>query len=226
MSLKESGDATGWVETNRWDRGASWLAYPDEKMQRASHVLETDAGAIVVDPVDADGIDDLLAEFGEVAGVVILLNRHKRDSAAVANRHDAPVYLPEPMAGIAGDIDAPTEPVRNALPGTDYGVHTVIDNPIWKEAALFGDEDDTLVVAEALGTADYFLTGEERLGVHPMLRLTPPSKLGRLTPDRVLVGHGHGVMDDAEAAVIDGLRGARGRTPGLYLDALKSLVTG
>jgi len=226
MSLKESGDATDWEETNRWDRGASWLAYPEETMQRASHVLETDAGVIVVDPVDAPGIDELFAEFGDVAGVVVLLDRHKRDSAAVANRHDVPVYLPEVLSGIASDLDAPTEPVRNKLPGTDYGVHIVVDNPLWSEAALYGDHDDTLVVAEALGTADYFLAGDERLGVHPMRRLTPPSKLGRLSPDRVLVGHGHGVMTDAEPAIADAIRGSRSRTPGLYLKTLKSVIMG
>ena len=226
MPMKGDGAATDWVETNRWDRGASWIAYPDETMQRASHVLGTDAGAIVVDPVDADGIDDLLTEFGAVAGVVVLLDRHKRDSAAVANRHDAPVYVPEALAGVEDDIDAPTERIRRQIPDTDYGVHTLTTNPVWKEAALYGDEDDTLVVPEAVGTVDYFLAGGERLGVHPMLRLTPPTKLNRLDPDRLLVGHGHGIMDDASGALSDALRGSRGRTPGLYVKNLKSLVLG
>jgi len=224
--MKSSGAATDWAETNRWDRGASWLAYPDETMQRASHVLGTDAGAIVVDPVDAEGIDDLFAEFGDVAGVIVLLDRHKRDSAAIANRHDVPVYVPDALAGVEDDIDAPTERVHRQVPGTDYGIHTLTSNPAWKEAALYGDEDDTLVVPEAVGTADYFLAGTERLGVHPMLRLTPPKKLGRLSPDRLLVGHGHGIVDDASGALADALRGSRGRTPGLYVKNLKSLVLG
>jgi len=224
--MKGSGAATDWAETNRWDRGASWIAYPEEGMQRASHVLGTDAGAIVVDPVDAEGIDDLFAEFGDVAGVIVLLNRHKRDSAAIANRHDVPVYVPDALAGVEDDIDAPTERVHRQVPGTDYGIHTLTSNPAWKEAALYGDQDDTLVVPEAVGTADYFLAGTERLGVHPMLRLTPPTKLNRLTPERLLVGHGHGIMDDASGALTDALRGSRGRTPGLYVKNLKSLVLG
>jgi len=226
MPMKGDGAATDWIETNRWERGASWLAYPEETMQRASHVLGTDAGAIVVDPVDAEGIDDLFADFGEVAGVVVLLDRHKRDSAAIAKRHDVPVYVPDALAGVEDDIDAPTERVHRQLPGTDYGVHTLTSNPAWKEAALYGDEDDTLVVPEAVGTADYFLAGGERLGVHPMLRLTPPTKLNRLTPERLLVGHGHGIMDDASGALADALRGSRGRTPGLYVKNLKSFVLG
>jgi len=226
MPMKGSGAATGWAESGRWDRGASWIAYPHERMQRASHALATDAGVFVVDPVDAEGIDDLFAEFGDVAGVVVLLDRHKRDSAAVANRHDVPVYLPEALSGIADDLDAPTETVRRQLPGTDYGVHTVVENPFWKEAALYGDADDTMVVTEAVGTAEYFRAGNERLGVHPMLRLLPPKKLGRLDPERLLVGHGESVMADATEALAYALRGSRGRTPGLYAKNLKSFVFG
>ena len=226
MPMKATEPATSWEATNRWDRGASWLAHPDETMQRASHVLDTEAGAIVVDPVDAEGIDELFAEFGEVAGVVILLNRHKRDCAAVATRHDVPVYVPDALAGVEDDIDAPTERVHRQLPDTDYGVHEVTSNAVWQEVALYGEQDDTLVVTEALGTADYFLAGDERLGVHPMLRLTPPTKLRRLNPERILVGHGHGVLVDANDALTDALRGSRGRTPGLYAKNLKSFVLG
>jgi hypothetical protein len=226
MPLKGSGTATNWEVTNRWDRGASWIAYPEEGMQRASHVLATDAGVFLVDPVDADGIDDLFAEYGDVAGVVILLDRHKRDSAAIANRHDVPVYLPEALSGVASDLDAPVERLHRQIPGTDYGVHTVRKNPFWQEAALYGDEDDTLVVPESVGTADYFLTGDERLGVHPMVRLFPPRKLTRLNPDRILVGHGHGIMDDAAEALAYAVRGSRERAPGLWAESMKSLVFG
>ena len=224
MPMKDTGSATDWTETNRWDRGASWIAYPDETMQRASHVLGTERGAIVVDPVDAEGIDDLLTEFGDVAGVIVLLNRHKRDSAAVANRHDVPVYIPEPLSGIEADIDAPTERVHRQIPETDYGVHTVISNPLWKEVALYGDEDDTLVIPETVGTASYFLAEGERLGVHPMLRLTPPTKLRRLDPERLLVGHGHGIMETANTALAEAFQRSRSRMPGLYAKNLKSLV--
>jgi hypothetical protein len=224
MPIKQDGVATSWETTNRWDRGASWIAYPDETMQRASHVLETEAGAIVVDPVDAEGIDDLFAEFGDVAGVVVLLDRHKRDSAAIAERHGVPVYVPDALSGVTTEIDARTEPVRRQIPGTDYGIHTVKSNPFWKEAALYGDVDDTLVVPESFGTAEYFLATGEQLGVHPMMRLTPPRKLRRLTPDRLVVGHGHGIMEDASGAIADALRGSRGRTPGLYAKTAKMFL--
>ena len=226
MGMKGSGRATNWQTTNDWDRGVSWFAYPDEKMQRASHVLDTDAGAVVVDPVDADGIDDLLAEHGDLAGVVLLLDRHTRDSDSIANRHDVPIYVPEWMSGVEDDLEAPVERVHRQIPDTEYGVHKILNNPFWQEAALYGDETGTLVVPEAVGTAPFFVTGHERLGVHPMLRLTPPRKLGRLSPDRILVGHGTGILVDAEAALTDALRGSRRRSPGLYAKTLRSFITG
>ncbi|MFC7077692.1 hypothetical protein [Haloarcula halophila] len=226
MPMKGSGTATSWEVTNRWDRGASWFAYPHEEMLRASHVLATDAGVFVVDPVDADGIDDLFAEYGEVAGTVLLLDRHKRDTDTVANRHDVPVYVPEWMSGVESDLDAPVERIHRQLPGTDYGVHELRNNPFWQEAALYGDEDDTLVVPESVGTASFFLAESERLGVHPMLRLLPPKKLTRLDPDRLLVGHGHGIMEDATEALAYAVRGSRSRTPSLYAKTAKSLLFG
>lgn len=224
MPMKGAGVATDWTETNRWDRGVSWIAYPDEMMQRASHVLDTDAGTIVVDPVDADGIDDLLTEFGDVAGVVILLDRHKRDCATVATRHDVPVYVPAALSGVERDINASTELIEQHVPGTDYAVHPLTSNRFWREAALYREADNTLVVPESVGTAEYFLARNERLGVHPMLRLLPPKTLRRFGPERILVGHGHGITERAREALTDAVRGARGRTPALYLNNLRSLV--
>ncbi|PSP59985.1 hypothetical protein BRC73_04575, partial [Halobacteriales archaeon QH_7_66_37] len=64
-----------------------------------------------------------------------------------------------------------------------------------------------------------------RLGVHPALRLKPPSKLKRLSPERLLVGHGEGIHDGATEALQDAIDGARGRTPALYWKNLKMLLS-
>jgi hypothetical protein len=231
--MKGSGTAADWQEIDRFERegetgataGVGWIAYPDEAMQRASHALAIDGEVWVIDPVDVDGLDDLLAEFGEVAGVVVLLDRHLRDSAAIANRHDVPVYAPD-FLDVADDIDAPVEEFRRELADTGYAVHTVVDNFAWKEAALYGEDDGVLVVPEAVGTSDYFLAGDERLGVHPALRLKPPKKLTRLRPERILVGHGAGIHEDAAAALEDAVSGSRARTPGLYLKNLRTFLPG
>lgn len=228
MPLKGSGPATEWTEIDRFESdgggGVGWIAHPDETMQRASHALSVDGEVWVVDPIDVPGLDDLLAEFGEIAGVVVLLDRHKRDAGAVARRHDVPVYLPEPLRQAAGDIDAPVECFGGELADTGYRTRTVVDNFAWTEVALYNRERGVLVVPEAVGTTEYFLASGERLGVHPALRLRPPRTLGRFEPERILVGHGAGVHEDATAALRDALAGARERTPGLYLKTLKTFL--
>jgi len=227
MPMKGSGLATDWREVDRFEndtRGVGWIAHPEERMQRASHALATDKGVYVVDPVDAEGIDGLLTGLGEVAGVVVLLDRHKRDAAAVARRHTVPVFVPDVMAGITGDLDAETVVVRHDIDDSGFAVHPIIDNPLWSEAVLYSEDDGTLVVPEALGTSSYFLAGDERLGVHPALRMTPPTRLRRFDADRLLVGHGQGVLGDAASAIDDAVSGARGRAPRLYAQTLRSFL--
>ncbi|MFB6083050.1 MAG: hypothetical protein ABEJ94_02255 [Halorientalis sp.] len=226
MPMKGSGPATEYREIDRRDHGVGWIAYPNERMQRASHAFAVDGDVYVVDPVDVEGLDDLLAEYGEVAGVLILLDRHKRDSAAIANRHDVPVYVPDWMDGVAGELDAPVERVHTELEDTGVGVHELIDNRFWQEAVVSVEEHDELLVPESVGTASYFLSSSERLGVHPALRLKPPTKLDRFVPERVLVGHGTGIHEDAAEALHDAVSGSRTRTPALYAKIGKELVFG
>ncbi|MEZ3168240.1 hypothetical protein ABNG02_12985 [Halorubrum ejinorense] len=212
-------------EIDRYDGGVGWIAYPDETMERASHAFavhneETDQDEVwVVDPVDAPGVDDLLDELGTVAGVVVGLDRHKRDCAEIAERHDVPVYVPEWMTGVADDLGPAVEIERfgSRLADTGFEAIRIRDSsiPPWQEVGLFDGE--TLIVPESLGTGSYFRGDRERLGVHPMLRLTPPTTaLSGLNPERVLVGHGVGVHERAAVAVEDALSDSRRKAPGLY----------
>jgi hypothetical protein len=222
--MKGTGVATNWREIDRWEGGVGWIAYPDEAMQRASHALVDGGDVWVVDPVDYEGLDEFLTAEGDVAGVVILLDRHKRDCAAVARRHDVPVYVPDWMDDVARELDASVERFRGRLGDSEYRLHKLLDNPFWKEGALYGPESGTLVVPEAVGTSGYFRTSDERLGIHPALRMTPPRKLRRFSPDRILVGHGEGVLDDAAGALADALSGARRRAPRLYAKTLREFL--
>jgi hypothetical protein len=236
MPMKGSGEAGEWQEIDRFEGGAGWLAHPEERMQRASHALvasgedDSDGGddsgddVWVVDPVDVPGLDDLLAELGTVRGVVLLLDRHKRDAAAVANRHDVSVWIPDFFDGVAGDIAAPVNRFRHDLADSGFAVHEVIDSRLWQEALLFDRERGILAVPEAVGTSDYFLAGDERLGVHPMLRLKPPSSLARLDPEHILVGHGDGIHEDAADALEDAIRGSQSRTPALVVKNVRELL--
>ena len=225
MPTKGSGQATAWQEIDEWEGGVGWIAYPDEDLQRASHALRGEDGLYLVDPVSFPDIEEFLAERGEVAGVVLLLDRHKRDAAALANRFEVPVYVPDIMSDVIRTLDAPVEPIHGELPGTEYGVHTLHDNPFWKEVALYGEASKTLVVPESVGTVEFFRTGNERLGVHPGYRLKPPKKLLRLSPERVLVGHGAGIHEDAAAALEDALSNSQRRAPQYYVGLAKTMLS-
>ncbi|SDR36684.1 hypothetical protein [Natronobacterium texcoconense] len=227
MTFRIDERATDFREIDRFDGGVGWIAHPDERMQRASHALAVDDEVWVIDPVDAEGLDDLLAEFGEVAGVVVLLDRHTRDAATIAARHDVPVYLPSFFEGVAEKLEADTPIVRFEDELADTGIvsYPLVDSRFWQEAVLYDRDRRTLVVPESLGTSAYFLTGSEQLGVHPMQRLRPPrSALGGLSPDRVLVGHGDGILEGATATLADALDGSRRRAPFLYAKTVRSLL--
>ena len=226
MTMKGDGPAMDARQIDRWDGGFGWIAYPDEKMQRASHALATDEGVWIVDPVDTPDLDDWLAEFGEVTGVVTLLERHTRDAARIANRHGVPVYLPEPLEGAREELDAPVQLFEGTLPGTDYRTITLLDTPVWREVALYDDESGTLVVPESVGTADFFRAPGERLGVHPARRLVPPTPLRGFVPQRVLVGHGEGITEgeDAARALREALSGSRSNSPKLYAKTLRTAL--
>jgi len=217
--MKGSGE-TDLTEIDRAEDGVGWIAYPDETMQRASHAVVSAEGLWVIDPVDAAGLDDLLAEYGDVAGVVVLLDRHERDAAAVASRHDVPVYVPAWMSGVAEDLAVPVERVEDGV--GEFALDRLVDNPFWQEAALFDGE--TLVVPESLGTASYFRAPGERLGVHPMRRALPPQSVTSYDADRLRVGHGEGLAADVRPAIRDAVDGARRRMIPLYVDTIKGFV--
>jgi hypothetical protein len=226
MPARVDDRASSFEEIDRFDGGVGWIAHPEETMLRASHALEIDGEVWVIDPVDAAGIDDLLADAGEVAGVVVLLDRHKRDAAAIATRHDASVYLPDFFEGVESDIDAPVTRFGSSLADTRLEAYPVVTSRFWRECALYDPEAGTLVVPESVGTAPYFLASGERLGVHPMRRPFPPRRLEQFDPERVLVGHGRGVLSDADRALTDTLANARTRMPRAYLNTLRTMVTG
>lgn len=197
-------DTDAAAEVTEWDGGFSWIADPDEDARRASHALATETGVWVVDPVDADGIDDRLREAGDVAGVVVLQDRHTRDAAALARRHDVAVSVPERMSLTREKLDAEATDAEAALAETGYEVRELRRDDEWEEAALWSEATGTLVVPETLGTLPAFRDGDDALGVHPAVA-DPPGRLAGVEPDRVLVGHGsslHEAATEALAAVL------------------------
>ena len=185
--------------------GASWIAAEPPYMQRGSHALATEGGVWLVDPVDGDGLDELLAPLGAVRGVLQLLDRHSRDCAALAERFGVP-HLSVPFA---------------AIDGSPFTVVPVVGRRWWREVALWWPQRRTLVVAEALGTAPYYLSGSGPVGIHPMMRLTPPRVLGALDLQHLLLGHG---APRSGAEVAGAIRRALGRSRRDIPSVVKGMV--
>ncbi len=204
-------------EVDAFDGGVGWLAHPAETMERTSHVLVDDGDVWLVDPVDAEGLDDRLDDLGRVRGVVVLYNYHRRDASAIAARHDVPVLLPAGMTALGDDdVAAPVRRVEGRLGDTGYYLRPVTTNRFWQEWALFDGE--TLVIAESVGSADYFLAPGERLGVSLARRAVPPGEPFRdVEPDRILCGHGEGVVADAAGELRRAIAEARRTAPRMYL---------
>lgn len=221
MALRIDERASDFEEIDRFDGGVGWIAHPEEFMQRASHALEFDGEVWIFDPVDADGLDEFLDDLGEVRGVVVAFNNHTRDAAAIAKRHDVPVYLPDFFEGIAEELDDDLPIGRFGAELLDTGLKTQVvrNNRLWKEVAFFDPDDGTLLVPETVGTVAYFRAGGERLGVHPMQRFFPPREaLEGFDPERILVGHGEGVSRNADVALERALSNARKRLPRAYAE--------
>jgi hypothetical protein len=179
-------------------------------MQRASHALAADGQVWIVDPVDDEQALARAAALGEPVAVLQLLDRHKRDCAAVARRLGVPhLEVPESLS------DAPFVP------------HRVIRQPLWKEIALWWPARQGLVVAEVLGTADVWAITDRAVGVHPMVRLMPPTGLRRFAPKTLLVGHGPPVSGPDTAAIMDeAIAHSRREWPRLLLKVPSLIRTG
>ncbi|MDQ3380176.1 MAG: hypothetical protein M3546_07610 [Actinomycetota bacterium] len=178
--------------------GFGWIVDEPPRLQRASHALVDDGRVWLIDPVDDPELGARIDASGRVVGVIQLLDRHERDGAEFAARCDVPLH----------------RTAREDVPGSPFQVLRTVNLPKWREAALWWPEQKTLVVADALGTASYFLGPDDLLAVHPLLRLFPPRALGKVVPDHILCGHGAGVHG-AEAAteLRHALRSARSGIP-------------
>lgn len=188
---------------DEFELGFGWIV--DEFLLRCSHALVVNGRVWLVDPLDGDGVEERIRAAGEPAGVIQLLDRHKRDCRTLAERLGVP-HHEVPRAPIAR---APFEfvPVRKGR--------------LWDEVALWWPEPRVLVCADALGTVPSLRVHGEKLALHPLLRIAPPRRLRGLNPSRVLCGHGESVHgDEAASAVEKALATARRRLPRAWLQGL------
>jgi hypothetical protein len=186
------------------DGGFGWQV--DERMERTSHAIVAEGGVWLFDPLLWAPALERVAELGKPAGVVQLLDRHERDSAAVAAKLGIPHYAVPP----------------HDLPDSGIELVRVVDSRFWHELAAWIPSRRTLVCADALGTAGYFRAADEPLGVHPFLRLKPPRALARYEPQHVLCAHGAGVHgSETPEALREALRTARRRLPRALVGSLR-----
>jgi hypothetical protein len=147
-----------------------------------------------------EAIERALA-LGEPTGVIQLLDRHDRDCAGLAARLGIPHVL------------APDE-----LVASPFTFVRLVQRRFWRESALWWPETRTLVTADALGTNRFYTGGKAPIGVHVLLRLSPPKQLGTFESERILVGHGEGVAGPGTAAALrDALASSRRGLPGLLV---------
>jgi hypothetical protein len=204
-----------YVVVDEWDGGFSWVAHPEEVGHRTSHALLGDDGDVwLVDPLDAPGLDDRLAALGAVAGVVVCSDYHTRDAATLARRHGVAVHLPRWLSRARERLDAPVTTVTDTVGRAGFEMRRCVPFPGWTEALLVRERDGTLYVPDVLGTTRLFTVGPERVGSYLLCRPRFPKRaFAGLAPDRLLVGHGEGVFEDATAALDTALTGTRRRLP-------------
>lgn len=224
MTLRHDESGEEVTVVRRWEDGLTWMAYPDEGMHRASQALVVDEEIWLVDPLDAEGLDEELAALGTVAGVAVLTNSHGRHADRLAGRHDVSVHVPGCFDDPANDFDAPIETFEDELGDTGFELVWQKDCSGWKESALYHPDRRTLVVPDALMTC-LFAREMGRLEVFPLFQWSPPrQELGSLDVDRVLVGHGEPVFDDAQAALNDALTVSRRGVPSTIARSVPTFV--
>ncbi len=188
---------------DEFDGSFGWEMH--ERLKRASHAVALEGKVWIFDPVGWEPALERISELGEPAGVVQLLDRHERDSAAVAARFGIPHHV-----------------VPDELPDSGIELVQIVGSRFWKECAAWIPSLETLVCADALGTIAYFRTPDEPVGVHPLLRLRPPRVLRSYAPQHILCGHGRGVHGpEAAPALQEALRTSRRRLPKALVNSVR-----
>jgi hypothetical protein len=190
---------------DEFEHGFGWTPAGD-RLWRTAHAVSSGGSVWLTDVIDGPGIDERVKELGEPKGVVQLLDRHERDCTAVARRLDVPLH----------------ETPFDGVPGAPFEVIPVVRSRFWKEVALWFPNEQTLVVADALGTVSYFRAPAEPVGVHPFLRFKPPRRLAGYEPLHFLCGHGPGGHGEGvPEAVRQALAKPRRRLPQALFNGLR-----
>ncbi|MBA2616220.1 MAG: hypothetical protein H0U90_10695, partial [Actinobacteria bacterium] len=111
------------------DFGFGWVDEEGGSVSRTAHALAVEGRVYLIDPVEGDGVDERVAALGKPAGVIVLLDRHRRDSDAFAARLDVPL------------AETPYE----GVPGSPFEFRRILRRRFWREVALWWPERRVLV---------------------------------------------------------------------------------
>src|SRR5262249_17539321 len=179
--------------------GFGWIV--DDAAPRTSHTLAARGKVWLVDALDWPEALERALGLGEIAGVLQILDRHHRDCAALARRLGVPHLV-----------------VPDGVPDSPFECIGVKRSRVWRETAIWWPDTRMLVVADALGTNRFYTGGKAPLGVHVLLRMTPPRQFAGLDPEHVLVGHGEGVHGATASGMLrEALDESRRRLPGVLV---------
>ena len=219
MPMYARDEVTALRVVDRFPDGVGWQAHPEEGGCRTSHAIrDEDGGVWLIDPLDAPNVTDVYTDLGEVVGVAVLADYHTRDAATFARRHDVPVTVPTGLNRVVERLDVPTRRVVDSL--ADFELRRLNPLRAWRETVAYRERDGTLYVPDVLSTGESFTVGHERLAMNVLVRLSPPRAVfADLDPERVVVGHGTGVFEDADAALDDAVGNARRRFPRALLSS-------
>jgi len=109
-----------------------WIAPEPRFMQRASHAVASHGRVWLIDPVADENALRRARELGDPAGVVQLLDRHRRDCRAVAEQLGVPHY------------ELPEQPPS----GAPFEILPLLRQRWWQEVALWYPERRTLVCGD------------------------------------------------------------------------------
>lgn len=210
------------VEVVRTREGIlSWSRAGAGLLECRSHALRADDGGVwLVDPLDGAGLDEALERFGEVAGVIVLFDRHLRSAPALARRYGVRLLVPPGRWRRGSRLPQGAEQLAEHVEGCPFRFVSIVERDgQWLEWALWWSERRTLVVPEAVGSAQWYRSrAREPLAVHPILRVVePPTTLLDLEldaePELLLVGHGDDVGDAVSDTLELAVREARRELP-------------
>ena len=120
---------------DEFEHGFGW-APEEDRLARTSHAVLAGEGVWLTDVLDGAGLDERIAALGPPVAVIQLLDRHARDSAAVAERLGVPLH----------------ETPMNDVEGAPFVVLPIVKRRFWREIALWFAEERILVCADALGS--------------------------------------------------------------------------